>query len=69
MGENAISDERLMTGSSERDNLEVTTETWQRYFFACDVSAKDLEHMARAFLPECFFFEKLPEGSVGRGIL
>lgn len=34
---------------------------WRKSFFACGVSAKDIDHVAPAFLPECFFFESLPE--------
>ena len=34
---------------------------WRESFFACGVSAKDIDHVAPAFLPECFFFESLPE--------
>ena len=34
---------------------------WRESFFACGVSAKDIDHIAPALLPECFFFESLPE--------
>lgn len=34
---------------------------WRESFFACGVSAKDIDHVAPAFLPEGFFFESLPE--------
>ena len=34
---------------------------WRESFFACGVSAKDIDHVAPAFLPECFFFENRPE--------
>ena len=34
---------------------------WREGFFACGVSAKDIEHIAPAILPECFFFERRPE--------
>lgn len=34
---------------------------WQESFFACGVSAKDIEYIAQAFLPECFFFERQPD--------
>ena len=34
---------------------------WRESFFACGVSAQDLDHIAPAFLPECFFFES-PRG-------
>ncbi len=35
--------------------------TWRDHFRACGVSAKDIEYIAPAFLPECFFFEKPPQ--------
>jgi serine/threonine-protein kinase HipA len=31
---------------------------WRESFFACGVSAHDIDHIAPAILPECFFFEK-----------
>lgn len=34
---------------------------WRESFFACGVSAKDIDHVAPAFLPECYFFENRPE--------
>jgi serine/threonine-protein kinase HipA len=33
---------------------------WRESFFACGVSARDIDHVAPAFLPECFFFENRP---------
>lgn len=33
---------------------------WRGSFFACGVSAEDIEYIAPAMLPECFFFEKQP---------
>lgn len=33
---------------------------WRESFFACGVSARDIDHVAPAFLPECFFFESPP---------
>ncbi|MBX9906100.1 MAG: HipA domain-containing protein [Burkholderiales bacterium] len=33
---------------------------WREHFFACGVSAQDIEYVAQAFLPECFFFEVAP---------
>jgi len=35
--------------------------TWPDHIRACGVSAKDIEYIAPAFLPECFFFEKPPQ--------
>lgn len=46
----------------EIENIVATVRTWREHFRACGVSAKDVEYMAQAFLPECFFFEKPPEG-------
>jgi serine/threonine-protein kinase HipA len=34
---------------------------WGEYFFASGVSAQDVEYIAPAFLPDCFFLEALPE--------
>jgi len=42
----------------EIENIVATIRTWREHFRACGVSAKDIEYMAQAFLPECFFFEK-----------
>ena len=38
---------------------------WREYFFASGVSAQDVEYIAPAFLPDCFFFEALPENQLG----
>ena len=46
----------------EIENIVTTVRTWRQHFHACDVSAKDTEYIAPAFLPECFFFETPPEG-------
>jgi len=46
----------------EIENIVTTVRTWRQHFHACGVSAKDTEYIAPAFLPECFFFEKQPEG-------
>jgi len=42
----------------EIDNVVAIVRGWRDHFLACGVSAKDVEHMAQAFLPECFFFDK-----------
>jgi serine/threonine-protein kinase HipA len=42
----------------EIENVVTTVRTWRDRFRACGVSAKDVEYIAQAFLPECFFFEK-----------
>jgi serine/threonine-protein kinase HipA len=46
----------------EIENMVGTLKTWRERFRACGASAKDIEHIAPAFLPECFFFEKPPDG-------
>ena len=35
---------------------------WRESFFACGVSAQDIETIAPAILPKCFFFERRPDG-------
>ncbi len=42
----------------EIEKIVATVQTWRDHFRACGVSAKDIEYIAPAFLPECFFFEK-----------
>ncbi len=34
---------------------------WRDSFFACGVSAQDIEYIAPAILPDCFFFENRPD--------
>jgi serine/threonine-protein kinase HipA len=46
----------------EIENIVTTVSTWRNHFRACGVSEKDVDYMAQAFLPECFFFEKPVEG-------
>jgi len=46
----------------EIENVVATVRTWREHFRTCGVSAKDIEYIAPAFLPECFFFEKPLEG-------
>jgi len=46
----------------EIEKMVGTLKTWREHFRACGASAKDIEHIAPAFLPECFFFEKPPDG-------
>ena len=45
----------------EIESIVATVRTWREHFRACGVSAKDVEYMAQAFLPEYFFFEKPKE--------
>jgi serine/threonine-protein kinase HipA len=46
----------------EIDNVAGTLRGWREHFRACGVCARDIEYIAPAFLPECFFVEKPPEG-------
>jgi serine/threonine-protein kinase HipA len=45
----------------EIDAIVAVVRQWRESFFACGVSARDVEHIAPAMLPACFFFEK-PSG-------
>lgn len=47
--------------SKEIENVVAVVRGWRDHFLACGVSAKDIEYMAPAFLPQCFFFKKPPE--------
>ncbi len=38
----------------EIDNIVAIVRQWRESFFACGVSAQDVEHIAPAILPECF---------------
>lgn len=42
----------------EIESIVAIVRTWRDHFRACGVSPKDVEYIAPAFLPECFFFEK-----------
>jgi serine/threonine-protein kinase HipA len=42
----------------EIESIVATVRAWREHFLACGVSAKDIEYMAQAFLPECFFFDE-----------
>jgi serine/threonine-protein kinase HipA len=42
----------------EIDSIAATVRNWRDCFHASGVSANDIEHIALAFLPECFFLEK-----------
>lgn len=42
----------------EIERIVTTVRTRRDLFGACGVSEKDIEYMAQAFLPDCFFFEK-----------
>lgn len=42
----------------EIDQIVAVARRWRESFFACGVSAQDLDHIAPAILPECFFLER-----------
>ena len=46
---------------AEIDRLVDGVRHWREGFFACGVSAKDIDTIAPAFLPACFFFESRPD--------
>ncbi len=46
----------------EIENIVATVRTWREHFIACGVAERDADYMAQAFLPECFYFEKSPQG-------
>ncbi|WPG40854.1 HipA domain-containing protein [Variovorax sp. EBFNA2] len=45
----------------EIDRLVDVVRHWRESFFACGVSAKDVDYIAPAILPSCFFFERRPD--------
>ncbi len=47
--------------SAFRQARDVTAGCKLTRFFACGVSAQDVEHIAPAILPACFFFERSPD--------
>lgn len=46
---------------AEIDRLVDVVRHWRDIFFACGVSAKDIDYIAPAMLPDCFFFERQPD--------
>jgi serine/threonine-protein kinase HipA len=46
----------------EIDAVVATVRTWREHFRASGVSPGDIEYIAPAFLPDCFFLEKPVEG-------
>ena len=46
---------------AEIDRLVDVVRQWRETFFACAVSAQDVDYIAPAMLPECFFFERRPD--------
>lgn len=45
---------------AEIDRIVEVVRHWRDTFFACGVSAKDIDYIAPAILPDCFFFERRP---------
>jgi len=43
------------------DGLVDVVRQWRDAFHACGVSAKDIDYIAPAILPDCFFFERRPD--------
>ncbi|MDB5757398.1 MAG: hypothetical protein JWM30_687 [Burkholderia sp.] len=43
------------------DRLVDVVRDWRDSFFACGVSAEDIDTIAPAMLPDCFFFERRPD--------
>ncbi|MCW8199221.1 type II toxin-antitoxin system HipA family toxin [Verminephrobacter aporrectodeae subsp. tuberculatae] len=43
------------------DQLVNVVRHWRDGFLACGVSAKDIDYIAPAILPDCFFFERQPD--------
>jgi serine/threonine-protein kinase HipA len=46
---------------AEIDRLVGVVRHWRDTFFACGVSAKDIDTIAPAMLPDSFFFERQPD--------
>ncbi len=46
---------------AEIDRLVDVVRHWRDSFFACGVSAKDIDYIAPAILPDCFFFDRRPD--------
>ena len=45
----------------EIERLVAVVRQWRKFFRACGVSAQDIEIVAPAFVPACFFFENPPD--------
>ncbi len=43
------------------DSLVKVIRHWRDSFFACGVSAEDIDYIGPAILPDCFFFERRPD--------
>ena len=47
---------------AEIDRIVAVVRQWREVFFGCGVAAEDVDYIAPAMLPECFFFERPPDG-------
>lgn len=45
----------------EIERIVAVVQQWRASFFACGVSAENIEYIAPAILPECFFLEEKPD--------
>ena len=50
----------IESARKEVEKIVAVIRNWRDHFRACGVSPEDIEHIAPAFLPECFFFEEAP---------
>ena len=50
----------LEGAAAEIDQIVAVVRQWRESFFACGVTAGDVDYIAPAMLPECFFFDSLP---------
>ena len=46
---------------AEIDRVVGVVRHWRDTFFTCGVSARDIDYIAPAILPDCFFFERRPD--------
>ena len=47
--------------NAEIERIASVVSGWREVFVSCGVSAQDVEYIAPAFLPECFFFTQPPQ--------
>lgn len=47
--------------NAEIERIASVVRGWREVFVSCGVSAQDIEYIAPAFLPECFFFKQPPQ--------
>ena len=47
----------MQEARGEIDRVVDAVRHWRDNFFACGVSAKDIDYIAAAILPDCFFIE------------